>query len=421
MVDLDDPNGYRAALEREERLLENAEDIEAADKDAIASWKRSRSGSIALGSLVTYHRRVRRVAELTDVPLVDWSQDTAERVFYELAHDESLGNDGCWSDATMQNHENAVCLFLQWNRDANWVDEIERTRVERDPVSADEMLTPDDIEALLDATRYARDRALIEFLADTGARRSLVCSLRVRDVSLDGEKATYQPNADALGLKGAEITQYPIIDARASLRTYLRTGHPRPDDPDVALFHLLKGWDADGDGACDPKPIRVHLQRIAGRAGVEKPVNPHNFRHSAITRMVREGYTKTQIEHRVHWEIDSGMWDRYVHVTSEELNDDIFAAAGVVDDEDSVDARRSRCGNCTEPLAPHHRHCPNCGVAASQPRRELVERVDERFVEMLVSTEDAQLRERIAEARRYAKQNPSEVPDIAASVLDDHE
>jgi integrase/recombinase XerD len=178
-------------------------------------------------------------------------------------------------------------------------------------------------------------------------------SLRVGDVDVN-EPATYTPNSDALGLKGAPITEFPLIDSVAPLRTYLRGAHPRPNDPGVALFHKLKPSRAadgdsrwgDDDGGLRANAARQQLVRIADRADVETHVTPHAFRHVAITRMAREGYSRSQIEHRVHWTLDTDMREICEHITNEQHNEDIFRQAGIIERDEGPDRVRKKCGTC---------------------------------------------------------------------------
>ena len=397
MVNTSDPRNFRRRLERQRELLADAA-IDEADRREITSFAQRKDGNVSVSTLKTYLRRLRRAAEWAPVPLTEISEAEYREFIFNLRHDSSKGRgDGPLSDATLKSYEDITCQFLEVECGREWAGEVERTTVEATTVDASEMLTLGNIQALRDACRHQRDVALVEFLADTGARITLVCSLRVKDVSLDGDRATYQPNADALGLKGAEVTPYPVIDAKADLKTYLRGSHPRSDEPNAALFHRLRRWDDDievDDGACDPSALRNHLVRIGERAGIEKPTNPHNFRHSAITRMVREGYSRDQIEHRVHWSLDTDMWEIYEHVTSEEHNSDIFREAGVVDQGDGPERVRKPCGNCRTPLAPHHEFCPQCGSAVSAAADDTVDDARAAIMDDLVdATNPAQRRE----------------------------
>lgn len=409
-----DPRDFRGRLQRQRELLAESSDTADADKTAIKRFLRDKDGTVEISTLKTYMRRLRRAAEWASVPLVEMTKDDYQDLIFELRHNDDYGRgQGGLADSTLKSYEDIVCQFLVEHCDRDWADNISRTKVDRSTVSADAMLKPDDIQSLRSAARHQRDIALIEFLADTGARISLVASLRVQDVSVGGDRATYTPNSNAIGLKGADITPYPIIDSRAELRTYLHGAHPRGDEPDAALFHKLRRFDEDidvDDGGLDPSFIRNHLVRIGKQAGLEKPTNPHNFRHSAITRMVREGFSRDQIEHRVHWSLDTDMWERYVHITAEELNDDIFADAGITDRDERTEQRRRNCGNCRETLAPHHEFCPTCGEAATPQARSQVDDAEKAGLDTLASGDLSPLeRQAIAAALQAVRQENDRV------------
>jgi len=368
----DDFSGFRRRYENALQRLSKA-DIHADDHDAIKSWIRARDGDLAVSSLAQYTNRLRILAERCDGRLVDQDIEDVRELFFELRRDETIGRGGPPSDTTVYNYQAALSSWGS-HRDEDWVDAFDPDKPDPQQKAVDEadMLSQDEIAALTEAATRPRNQGIVEFLADTGARLTLMGSLRVKDVDLEGERATYTPNRNAIGLKGANIQPYPVIDAKASLRVYLNHSHPRPDKPEAAFFHTFDecGPVAEEDGSLSPTRVGDMLRTLADRAGVEKPVNPHNFRHSAITRMWREGYDKQEIQHRVHWRLDTEMWKRYVHVTAEQMNEEIFAGAGVVDDDDSLSRERKRCGNCREPLPPHSHYCNNCGEPATQQARK---------------------------------------------------
>lgn len=381
---LDDPQDFAGGLKRQRRILRESDDVHEADRPEIKRWIRKKDGTVSIGTLKTYLRRIRAASERARVPLVEMTEDDFHDLVFDLRHEHDL------ADSTIQSYENATLLFLDDMLDVDWADNVERTRVETQGPDPDDMLTPADIQQLTQTARHQRDVAFIEFLADSGSRISLALSLRVGDVDLE-DPPTYKPNSDAVGLKGAPITEYPLIDSAAAIRAYLRTAHPRPDNPDAALFHKIKphsrGEDGErwiDDGAVNPHSAAQQLKRIADRADLETNVSPHAFRHAAITQMVREGYSRSQIEHRVHWTLDTDMWETYEHITSDEHNDDIFREAGLLDPDDGPDRIRKNCGNCQQPLAPHHDWCPNCGAPASPGAADQADDGKETILEALV-------------------------------------
>jgi len=367
----DDFSNFRRRYDNALERLSDA-DIHPDDHDAIRTWLRRRDGDLAVSSLAQYTNRLRVLAERSDVPLVELTIKDVRELFFELRRDETVGRNGPPSDTTVYNYQAALSTWAS-DRDAEWVEHFDPDKPDSDgTVDESDMLDQDDVAALVEAANRPRNQALVQFLADTGARLTMTGSLRVKDVDLESDRSTYTPNRNAIGLKGAPIQPYPIIDAAADLRVYLNHSHPRPDEPEAALFHTFDETGAvqEDDGALSPQSFKRILRNLAERAGVDKPVNPHNFKHSAITRMWREGYDKQEIQHRVHWSLDTDMWQRYVHVTAEQMNEEIFAGAGVVKDDDSLSRERQRCGNCRETLAPTARWCSNCGEPATKEARE---------------------------------------------------
>jgi integrase/recombinase XerD len=359
---LDDVTRIRARFTNELNNLQEA-DIDPEDRAAIRRFIESKDGDANINTLGQYITRCRICAERADMPLTEMELGDVLSFCFDLRHESDLAK------SSAANYQQALRMFFislgrEWAED---VDAAASSATQKD-IDPDEMLGVDEISALCDTAERLRDIAMIEFLADTGARLTMMASLRVSDVHLDEGRAYYQPNPNALGLKDAPQQPYPIIDAKASMRAYLRHGHPRPDNSDVAFFHKMKSYGGE-DGSLGQTTIRHRLKTIGENSSVDNPVNPHNFRHSAISRMWREGYSKQQIQHRVAWKLDTNMWQRYVHLHAEDMNEQIFADAGVIDSSDGVEKQRHPCGNCRETLAPHHSFCPKCGEPATPAAR----------------------------------------------------
>ncbi|MBX0346610.1 site-specific integrase [Haloarcula pellucida] len=399
---------YRNALDR----LEDSDDLHSEDRDAIHQWLRDRDGDLAVSSLAQYAGRLRVLGERSDIPLVDLSLDDVRELFFELRNDPDAGRGGPPSESTVYNYQAALAAFAN-HREDKWVEDFDpdKPAQQQKTVNEDDMLTQDEVAALVDACKRPRNQAIVEFLADTGVRLTLAGSLRVKDVDLDGERATYTPNRNAIGLKGAEIKPYPIIDSKASLRVYLRHSHPRPDEPEAALFHSFEGFGdvTEDDGALSPERFRSVLRSVADDAGIDKPVNPHNFRHTAVTRMWREGWGKQEIQHRVQWSLDTNMWQRYVHVTAEQMNEEIFAEAGVVEDDDSLSKERTTCGNCRETIPAHADYCSWCGEPNSREARETKDSAVGSLADGLAELDDAGRRQFVAELLQEIEADPSQL------------
>ena len=408
--------------ERLQRELDQLDVHHEADRDAVDRFLRKKANSIKDSTLWNYLSQLRRIAEFYDGEraITELTDEELDQLIFDLRHAPQFGRGDAngMSLRTARNYQETICYFLRFSG-YSWAEDyemIERDEA-RDDVDPGEMLDSEDIADLVSAAGNQRDIALIEFLADTGARIGLAASLRRGDVDLDGDKATYTPNPNAKSLKEAPVKPYPIIDAKAPLRAYVRSTHPRPDRDDVALFHKQQGhFSEDDDGGLTPPHFHRRLSKIADKAGIDKPVNPHNFRHSAITRMWREGYEPQQIQHRVGWVLDTDMWETYVHVRAEDMNDSIFADTGQVAPEERESVRRSNCGNCRETLANHHAYCPNCGEPATPEARDTLRSVTDDGVDELGDTDlPASKRQQVALAVKLLQNDGADIPGHSES------
>jgi integrase/recombinase XerD len=149
------------------------------------------------------------------------------------------------------------------------------------------------VDAFLTAPRktdsfWQRDAAMLEVLYATGCRASEVCSLRVRDLSLD------QKFLKCTG-KGGKQRMVPIgSQAIAAIERYdeqLRGElAAKLNPPSEELFLSRSGRPLD----------RIQLWRLvkhyARRAGIDESISPHSLRHSFATHLLAGGADLRQVQ-----------------------------------------------------------------------------------------------------------------------------
>jgi len=418
MVDVNDTNNTHGKLEREWENLYSA-DIDQRDRQAIEEFVRfERKGNQNRkpNTLISDLGVLRRSSNRAEVPLVEMKMTDVRTLLGVLTRPESQGGYGLDANGSgVFGYKRALRIFFEWldgepeYGDFGFYHDIELPSQRAERVSGEETLEQEDVEALKAAARNPRDRALIEFLADTAARISLASQLRVGDIyDLDSDRPYYKPNPHGENHKNAPNKQYPILYSRAELRSYVTTHHIDRRDK-APLWHVLIGYDFENpeEGAMSGDRIRDMLRDCAQRAGVAKPVNPHNFRHTAITRLSKTGHTRKEIQHVAGW-ADDRMLDRYDHTTDQERNDQLRARAGFIDETDAgtEPARPTACGNCREKLAPAARFCPNCGAAATESAREALDDQEDRLFESATMAH-GELADAVSEFRRLTAKYPA--------------
>ncbi|WP_230673058.1 site-specific tyrosine recombinase XerD [Rathayibacter sp. Leaf248] len=152
------------------------------------------------------------------------------------------------------------------------------------PTTLPKAITVEQMSALLEASRgeelaQMRDRALVELLYATGARISEAVDLTVDDV-LD---------ADVVRLtgKGSKQRMVPLGRyAREAVDDYLVRARPelsRRGRATPALFLGVRG------GRLSRQSAWLVIRAVAEKAGLDREISPHTFRHSFATHLLAGG------------------------------------------------------------------------------------------------------------------------------------
>lgn len=206
----------------------------------------------------------------------------------------------------------AVKSFLIWyeqeNEPENWSNPIHKVKP---PKIGKEILEPvslDTVSAMLDTCGGdfygSRDKALILFLLDTGARAAEVCSMDIKDVSAITGEAVIRHGK---GNKGRKV--YLGSRSRKALRSYLRTR----TDTDTALFISKTGERLTYWG------LEQMIRRRAITANVPH-ATLHSFRRAFAINCLRAGMNIYTLKELMGHE-DLQVLQRYLKVTDIDTGD----------------------------------------------------------------------------------------------------
>lgn len=365
MVDPEDVQGYASKFENQLEKLDEAS-IDDRDREAIHAFVRAvdARGDVNRGTIGTNLNRLRLASERADVPLVEMDKADVDELVFSLRHDHDL------SDGTIRNYRKALRKFFD-GRDEEWAEDVKIGASPPRSVGPNELLTDDELDAILEAASNPRDKALIAMLADTGLRISGVATLRVRDLDQTGQTTLVTINEDA-HVKGASGT-VPLTWSDGYLASWLQI-HPRRDVDDAALIHKLDGYGADDAGALSYGYLSARIKDVADDAGVDRDrVNTHNFRKTAISNWIREGLSEQAIKHRATWDVDTDMIQIYSGVRDEELNDQILAHYDIATEASDTGPTIDACPRCGTAVEAFHSYCPGCTAPLDQVAAEALD------------------------------------------------
>lgn len=192
------------------------------------------------------------------------------------------------SKQSVKTYMSAINHFLKWCSEEAEMAAVRgpEPRVERRLL---EVLERDEIQRIEDAAATERDKLIVRVLADTGLRIGELRRLRVTDLVAQGRERYLRVRG-----KGGRDRLVPITPGlHMRLDRHIRRGRPTCNAD--ALFVTL---DRRPSGDYEPIGERTLQELIAAlgrKAGLEKRVHPHLFRHSLATNLLRRNVNPLQV------------------------------------------------------------------------------------------------------------------------------
>jgi len=114
------------------------------------------------------------------------------------------------------------------------------------------------------------------------------------------------------------------------------------------------------------------LSRAARRAGVEKHVTPHIFRHSRITHLIREGVNESVIKLMMWGNINTDMFQTYAHLTGVDIDAEMLRTYGLSPEPERQHRKLVpiQCQNCHAINPPGKIFCGDCGTPLTKEAAE---------------------------------------------------
>lgn len=286
--------------------------------------------------------------------------------------------DGGLTQGTVKGYQSVLRKFYEYHSDLGiGKEEIALFNPDSGSVDERDLFDREEIQAIRDAAQHPRDKALVDMLIYTGQRLSALLNLRLKDI--DPEEGVFYLNEDAGDLKGASGKR-PLLLAEKAAREW-KNKHPCKGDPEAHFISHKYNWEnkpyEPGD-RLDNSSIYRQLQRIGDRAGVDKPMNAHNFRHTFVTVAKRDyGMDNDTIKRLIGHSADSNIMEStYSHLTDDDIIAEAERATGLREDERESPLTPDVCDNCGEPVPMDTaKACPSCGIAftpdAKQTERKI--------------------------------------------------
>ena len=334
-----------------EKRLEGASEILAKstireeDKKLIRHFvERKVSEGVGVPRQEKYLRMLRQVAERYFEENHSFSSLKEEDVISVIGKIESTS----LSDWTKYDFKLVLKIFLVW---LGKEETIKWMKIKEPKTLPNDLLNEQEVMALIDAAESLRDKALIAALYEGGFRIGELGGLRIKDVSFDRYGAIAMVN----GKTGPRPVR--LIWSMPYIAQWLEA-HPLREEQDAPLWIKTNTREMLKYNA-----IRMQLRKIARRAGIEKPVNPHSFRHLRITELKRKRHlSRAQIEQYFGWIKGSRMHSIYDHLSGQDLDADLVRMYGMEPEKEDQqeELKTLQCPHCKTLNTIGARICINC-------------------------------------------------------------
>jgi site-specific recombinase XerD len=246
---------------------------------------------------------------------------------------------------------------------------IKRVQISRgkNVINPNDLLLPEDIKKLINVANIERDRCIVAVLFESGIRIGELLALTTDMVQMDEVKqevTLHIPNVEGCKTGSRSVV---CLEIYGYVQDWLKC------NPSKRFFDLSQ------------MGVTLILKKIATLANISKPINPHHFRHSAITHAAGLNMSETQLSYRFWGIPHSGMLSVYIHLNEQLKSSGYRDAKGMGEGNGKtvINPLASRCVECGR-LIQSGSLCKTCtdSKKLSMENKELKAQMDAQQIKM---------------------------------------
>jgi site-specific recombinase XerD len=231
---------------------------------------------------------------------------------------------------------------IKYNRMVKKLKSIKVDKPKND-IRPQDILFPEDIKKLINVATLERDRCLVAVLYEGGLRLGELLALQNNMIEMNehSQEVTFHiPNEEGCKTGARSVL---CLEVYGYVQDWFKC------NPDTQFMPLSESG------------VQKAINKLFKRAGINKPSNPHMFRHSSITNAVIMKMQPNQISMR-YWGIpNSNMLSVYLHLSEQIVNTGYRDAKGLGNGNGAtvINPLAVRCVSCGR-LIQSGELCPQC-------------------------------------------------------------
>lgn len=305
--------------------------------------------------------------------------------------DEHLTKRNDYTESTRRTFRIIIKRFFQWLKghskgeyptEVSWIRSGSNNHNGKHK-NPEDMLNDDDIEKMVNAVSHPRDKAYILTLAESGCRISELLTLTIKKVCFDNYGSYFLVD----GKTGTRRIR--VVNATPFLQSWLSV-HPNKDNPNAPLWVNIGTTKNINNNSQENNSYKMQwkycmsyaaarkvLQVAAKKAGILKPVNPHNYRHSRATSLCSRGISGSFLNEIFGWTQGGRTQSVYLHLSGKNVDDVLLNKAYGIQTQESNNEQPKmfplKCFSCGQLNESNSTRCKRCNTLIGQLSNEDIE------------------------------------------------
>ena len=354
---------YEIGLEREKRNIGEIENKENSKK-ILEFLDDLELNNLSVGRRYAYALRLRKIESLLKDKFLDPDEKDIKQVLYTIQHTKIKWGSGELHFPTNNQQESyriTLKRFYKWllGEDSEYPRCVKFIKIGNSHPSQrkkpEDMISENQIQKIIENSLNHRDKALFSLLYDSGCRIGELLTLKIKDVKFDDFGAMILVSGKT-GVRQVRI----IGDSIPLLRSWIEV-HPDLNNKDSFLFCGISG-------STIKKQMNYHevyssLRKTLKRAGIQRRIHPHLFRHTRGTILASKAIGNAPLESQMGWVHGSRQTATYIHLSGKEQDMAILKAYGFnIEDEESQEKKPIKCPRCGELNISTAKKCKKCWI-----------------------------------------------------------